>query len=73
MGKVISDKKYIEAMENGELKKLLDDFSKAYSLQKDVDFDDIELVAYQQGRKTVMYFRMKRKEIKLYGTQIIQD
>jgi hypothetical protein len=58
---------------NKETQKILNEFCKAYSLQKDVDLDEVECVCYQQGKKTVFYFRKKRKELIQYGPEVIQD
>jgi hypothetical protein len=58
---------------NDEIEKVLAAFSEAYSVQKGVDLDDIECVCYQQGKKTIFYFRKKREELKRYGPEIIQD
>lgn len=51
----------------------LNEFLVAYHLQKGTDLDDIELVVYTDKKRTLMYFRPKRKEIRIYGTSIIQD
>lgn len=56
-----------------EIDKILEEFSKAYCLQKGVDLDDIECVVYEQGKRTIFYFRTKRKELKKYGPEVIQD
>ena len=63
----------IEKHKSDALAKLLEEFCKAYSLQKDVDLDDVELVCYEDKKRSIFYFRPKSREIKRYGTQVIQD
>lgn len=56
-----------------EVSKLLEEFCFAYQLQKGTDLDDVELVVYEQKKRTVIYFRQKIKELKQYGPEILQD
>ena len=56
-----------------EMNRIMSEFCQAYCLQKDVNLDDVECVIYEQKNRTVFYFRKKREELRIYGTEVIQD
>ena len=73
MGKYLTQKMLNMAFDEKELGKVLDDFAVAYCLQKGIDLEDVELVVYEDKKRTIVFFRKKSKEIKRYGTDAIQN
>lgn len=67
--------KKAQYMQEKEITKMLEKFCEAYSLQKGIDLDDVELCHYTEsnGKRSVMYFRLKKNEVKKYGPEIKQD
>ena len=48
------------------LEQVIDDFCTAYSIQKGIDFDRLELCTYEEsnGKRAVIYFSAKRENVK---------
>jgi hypothetical protein len=66
-------RKIAKQQREDEIRDVMEDFAQAYCFQKDLDLDEIELVVYDEGKKTVMYFREKSDEVRQYGPDTKQS
>lgn len=67
--------KHAQSMQETEITKMLNKFCEMYCLQKGIDLDDVELCHYTEsnGKRSVMYFRLKKPEVKKYGPETKQN